>query len=74
MDQTVDDDDKSSVPSDSSIYADSDEERIVLNSTDEEVESYSNFNEKIDMINPTFKVEMRFKMPLFSDRPLRSMP
>lgn len=42
--------------SDSIVYADSDEERMISNSTDDEKEiNYLVFNEKIDMIYLSFR-------------------
>ena len=62
VDETVDDEEeKNSTPNHSTMYVDSDEERIVANSTVEEVDSYDVFNGKIDMIKPTFKVGMCFR-------------
>ena len=62
VDETVDDEEeKNSTSSHSTMYVDSDEERIVANSTDEEVDSYDVFNEKTDMTKSTFKVGICFR-------------
>ena len=46
------------------MYAQSDEERMACNSTDEEEISYPTFNEDLDMERPTFERGMCFKSSL----------